>query len=235
MGSLLLLTDGVSEKFADEVYEAARMKGISFHAALMQLDAAGYPGLPAPSAAKAGELVAMVTEWLGSLEVPDDAPEGGWGAWIVEQANDSAIPVPSDGLIELLGELDSLVESSPSLERFLGQVTPLGRDLATAKGDGIRIMAMAASKGLTVAATIVAGVESDIIPKPKAPSDEERRLLYVAMTRATDHLFVTWSRIRRGPTARSGKGRANSRRHHSRFLDGGTVMSQDGNGYLGKR
>jgi hypothetical protein len=135
----------------------------------------------------------------------------------------------------LLGELDGLIESSPSLERFLGQVTPLGRDLATAKGDGIRIMSMAASKGLTVAATIVAGVESDIIPKPKAPSDEERRLLYVAMTRATDHLFVTWSRIRRGPTARAGRGRANSRRHHSRFLDGGSVRSQDGNGYIGKR
>jgi DNA helicase-2/ATP-dependent DNA helicase PcrA len=233
--SLLFLTEGISERFTDEVYEAARAKGISFHAALMQLHAAGYPDLPPPSAAKTRTLVSEVTEWLASLEVPDNTPEGGWGAWIVEQADDSVLPVPSDDLIELLGELDGLIESSPSLERFLGQVTPLGRDLATAKGDGIRIMSMAASKGLTVAATIVAGVESDIIPKPKAPSDEERRLLYVAMTRATDHLFVTWSRIRRGPTARAGRGRANSRRHHSRFLDGGSVRSQDGNGYIGKR
>lgn len=96
-------------------------------------------------------------------------------------------------------------------------------------------MSMASSKGLTVRATIVAAVENDIIPRPEAPMDEERRLLYVAMTRATEYLFLTWARSRRGPTAHSGRGRANSRRHHSRFLDGGSVQSQDGNAYLAKR
>jgi superfamily I DNA/RNA helicase len=96
-------------------------------------------------------------------------------------------------------------------------------------------MSMASSKGLTVRATIVAAVENDIIPRPEVPMDEERRLLYVAVTRATEHLFLTWARIRRGPTARSGRGRANARRHHSRFLDGGPVASQDGNDYLAQR
>ena len=54
-------------------------------------------------------------------------------------------------------------------------------------------MTMGASKGLTVRATIVAGAEEGIMPRAEAELSEERRLLYVAMTRPRHHLFVTWS------------------------------------------
>lgn len=137
-------------------------------------------------------------------------------------------------MIELLGEIDGQMESAQPLGRYLGQITPLGKDLATGKGEGVRVMSMASSKGLTVRATIAAAVENDIIPRPEAPMDEERRLLYVAMTRATEYLFLTWARSRRGPPP-AREGVANSRRHHSRFLDGGQVQSQDGLGFLAGR
>lgn len=233
--SLLHLTSGISKSFVDQVYEVAQSNGISFSAALMQLRAAGFPDLPAPSATKAETVIADVTGWLEEIEVPDETPEGGWGQWIIEASGDAVVPVPSDELIELLGDLDELIETAEPLGRYLGQITPLGKDLAASKSEGVRIMSMASSKGLTVRATIVAAVENDIIPRPEAPMDEERRLLYVATTRATEYLFLTWSRSRRGPTARSGKGRAHTRRHHSRFLDGGPVNSQDGNAYLAQR
>jgi DNA helicase-2/ATP-dependent DNA helicase PcrA len=233
--SLLHLEDGVSASFIDGVYDEARSNGTLFSRALFTLRNAGFPDLPSPSANKAETLITNMTAWLDSLEVPPQTPEGGWGHWIVESSGELVVPTPSDELIELLAELDALVDTSQDLGRFLGQITPLGKDLATAKAEGVRVMSMASSKGLTVGATIIAGVESDIIPRPLAPIDEERRLLYVAMTRATDYLFVTWSRIRRGPTARSGKGKANTRRHHSRFLDSGPVKSQDGGNYLANR
>lgn len=233
--SLLHLTSGISKSFVDQVYEVAQSNGVSFSAALMQLRAAGFPDLPAPSATKAETVIADVTGWLEEIEVPDETPEDGWGQWIIEASGDAVVPVPSDELIELLGDLDELIETAEPLGRYLGQITPLGKDLAASKSEGVRIMSMASSKGLTVRATIVAAVENDIIPRPEAPMDEERRLLYVAMTRATEYLFLTWSRSRRGPTARSGKGRALARRHHSRFLDGGPVNSQDGNAYLAQR
>jgi DNA helicase-2/ATP-dependent DNA helicase PcrA len=233
--SLLHLTDGISDSFVDQVYDVARANGISFSAALMQLRADGFPDLPAPSANKAETVIADVTGWVDAIELPDETPEGGWGQWIIEATGDEVVPVPSDELIGLLGELDGLMESAQSLGRYLGQIAPLGKDLTSGKSEGVRVMTMASSKGLTVRATIVAGVESAIIPKPEAPIDEERRLLYVAMTRATDSLFVTWARIRRGPTARSGKGQTNFKRHHCRCLDGGAVTSQDGNAYLAQR
>lgn len=233
--SLLHLTDGISQSFVDQVYDVARANGTHFSTALMQVRAAGFQDLPAPSANKTETLIAEVTEWLNTVDPPDETPEGGWGQWIIEAAGHAAVPVPSDELIELLGELDGVIESAQPLDRYLGQITPLGKDLATGKSEGVRVMSMASSKGLTVRATIVAAVENDIIPRPEAPMDEERRLLYVAMTRATDYLFLTWARSRRGPTARSGKGHANSKRHHSRFLDGGPVASQDANDYLAHR
>lgn len=233
--SLLHLTKGISNSFVDQVYDVAQSNGVSFSTALMQLRAAEFPDLPTPSAKEAEKVIADVTAWLNAIDLPDETPEGGWGQWIIEAAGDAVLPVPSDELIELLNELDGLMESAQPLGRYLGQITPLGKDLATAKSEGVRIMTMASSKGLTVRATIVAAVENDIIPRPEAPIDEERRLLYVAMTRATEYLFLTWARSRRGPTARSGRGSAHSKRHHSRFLDEGPVRSQDGNGYLAQR
>lgn len=233
--SLLHLTGGISKPFIDQVYEVAQSKGISFSAALMQLRAASFPDLPSPSATKAETVIADVTGWLEEIDVPDETPEGGWGQWIIEASGNAVVPMPSEELIELLGDLDELIETAEPLGRYLGQITPLGKDLAASKSEGVRIMSMASSKGLTVRATIVAAVENDIIPRPEAPMDEERRLLYVAMTRATEYLFLTWARSRRGPTARSGKGSALSMRHHSRFLDGGLVRSQDGNNHLAHR
>jgi DNA helicase-2/ATP-dependent DNA helicase PcrA len=233
--SLLHLTDGISDSFVDQVYEAALNSGKSFSAALIALRADGFPEMPKPSAKKAEAVVDDVMAWCGKHEPPDETPDDGWGQWIIEVAGDAVVPTPSDDLIELLGELDGQIESAQPLGRYLGQIAPLGKDLATGKGEGVRVMSMASSKGLTVRATIVAGVENDIIPRPEAPLAEERRLLYVAMTRATQYLFLTWARYRRGPTARSGKGRANDKRHHSRFLDGGPVKSQDGNAYLAER
>jgi DNA helicase-2/ATP-dependent DNA helicase PcrA len=65
----------------------------------------------------------------------------------------------------------------------------------------VTLMTIHASKGLEFPVVFVAGCEDGIIPYMRvgrpAPSsadlDEERRLLYVAMTRAQRELFLTWS------------------------------------------
>lgn len=96
-------------------------------------------------------------------------------------------------------------------------------------------MTMIGSKGLTVRATIMAGVDDGIVPRPDADLNEERRLLYVAMTRAKEFLFGTWAGQRSGPTARAGGQNARDWRQHSHFFDGGPVRSQDGRTYLRRR
>lgn len=94
--------------------------------------------------------------------------------------------------------------------------------------DAVRVMTMTKSKGLTVQACIIAGCESDIIPHPKYGQNEEARLMYVAMTRATEYLFVTRAARRTGSTARVGRENVLEPRTACPFLEHGPVEPERG-------
>lgn len=61
----------------------------------------------------------------------------------------------------------------------------------TETGTGVRLMTAHGSKGLEFDVVFVAGVEDGVWPDKKSPIDEERRLFYVAMTRARKQLFLS--------------------------------------------
>lgn len=70
---------------------------------------------------------------------------------------------------------------------------------------GVSVMTMHASKGLEFNTVIVAGVRDGVIPDPESGIEEERRLLYVACTRARDELAVIAHVNDRGEMARFGR------------------------------
>lgn len=82
-------------------------------------------------------------------------------------------------------------------------------------GDGVTLSTLHAAKGLEWDAVAIAGVHEGSLPFVLASTaeaiDEERRLLYVGVTRAREHLLLSWSVTRNGGGAR---------RSRSRFLDG---------------
>lgn len=65
--------------------------------------------------------------------------------------------------------------------------------------DEVQLMTMHAAKGLEFPVVFVIGVEEDMIPHHKLGSDiaEERRLFYVGVTRAKEHLMMTHARERK--------------------------------------
>jgi superfamily I DNA/RNA helicase len=196
-----------------------------------------FPDAPvAATAARADQLIKSILEWLDDHVLPTDMPAEGWGHWIIDNTGGTIAPTPSGNFINLLHDLDDLVGQDLELGNYLSQITPLGRDLAIAESSGVRIMTMNSSKGLTVRATIIAGVEDGLVPRRDHELSEERRLLYVAMTRAKEFLFATWARTRSGPTARSGGkvkiGLMRDRRRPSSFFEAGPIKSQDGKKYL---
>ena len=231
---LLHLEPGVGQTFRKAIYDQARAARTSFATALLAAHAQGFPGAPA-SAKKAKALVDSVSAWLDGHEVPDDLTDGRWGQWIIDALGSAAgVPI-GDDLADLLLEVDEGVGPGVDLGRYLGQIEPLARDRAQAQAAGVRFMSMASSKGLTVEATIMVAAEENVVPRPDADEAEERRLLYVAMTRARHFQYVTWARRRTGPTARAGAPKVRERRTESRFLRHGPVQTQDGDAYIQRR
>lgn len=215
--SLLRLTPSVGDSFFDYIYDEAKSNRVQFGTAFLKAYETDFPNGPA-SRRSVISFVPELLSWLEERSIPTETPPHGWGAWIIDMSGEGTLPRPSDEMKKLLLGVDSLTEPLISLGRFLGQVAPLAKDHAQAESPGVRIMTMTGAKGLTVRATVIAALEDGIVPRPDCDLGEERRLLYVAMTRARQFLYGTWARRRRGPTARSGEPRVTRRRTCSRFL-----------------
>lgn len=92
---------------------------------------------------------------------------------------------------------------SELLRQFLDEVTLMTDMEPDEKGvvDAIRLMTIHASKWLEFDNVYVVGVEENVFPMSRAKMDpdemeEERRLMYVAVTRAKDTLFISYAASR---------------------------------------
>jgi DNA helicase-2/ATP-dependent DNA helicase PcrA len=229
--SLLHLTTGIGNAFSKSIYEQARENRTQFGATLLKAYEEEFTSGPSASSNRAKALVQSLIAWLDAHPLPS-GEDTRWGQWMIDTAGGDVVPSPNPELKEILLKLDELVEHDQGLGRYLGQIGPVGKDLAQAESEGVRIMTMAAAKGLTVRAAILVALEDGVVPRPDCNLGEERRLLYVAMTRAKEVVYGTWARQRRGPTARAGRPRVRQLRQYSSFLQGGPVQSQDGHMFI---
>jgi len=114
----------------------------------------------------------------------------------------------------------SLIERaalSTNLPEFLAAISlDKDTDFYDPRAEGVTLMTLHASKGLEWKAVFIVGCEEGLIPyneyNKEANLDEERRLFYVGMTRAKQHLFLSYaeSRMMRGKKVK---------RQPSSFLD----------------
>jgi ATP-dependent DNA helicase UvrD/PcrA len=91
---------------------------------------------------------------------------------------------------------------TPPLEEFLQQISLVSdQDSIEDKQELITLMTLHNAKGLEYDAVFVVGCEDGAFPHMRAleegSEEEERRLCYVAITRARQRLYMTWARERR--------------------------------------
>ncbi len=108
---------------------------------------------------------------------------------------------------ELVGaarQYDEAIGDERSLQGFLEQTALVSdTDWIDDKNGQVTLMTLHAAKGLEFPVAFIVGVEEGLIPHERALKDgdrreieEERRLLFVGITRAEKRLFLTESRIR---------------------------------------
>ncbi len=86
---------------------------------------------------------------------------------------------------------ESAREHGNDLPSFLAHLSLLTRESEGARTvERVKLLTFHAAKGLEFPVVFIAGAEEGIIPMGDDP-DEERRLFYVALTRARDALFIT--------------------------------------------
>lgn len=91
----------------------------------------------------------------------------------------------------------------PTLNKYLNRITLMNREDDKDKEKKVNLMTIHAAKGLEFDYVFLAGVEKNIIPHERAVEEdpanveEERRLFYVAITRARKKLFMTSCRTRK--------------------------------------
>lgn len=108
--------------------------------------------------------------------------------------------------LENIKELKSVANSYPNMNDFLEQIALVETEYSEGekkrKGeDGVRLMTLHQAKGLEFPVVFLVGVEEGILPHSRASFDhfqleEERRLMYVGVTRAKEHLYITHARRR---------------------------------------
>lgn len=94
---------------------------------------------------------------------------------------------------------------NPNLFNYLNRITLMSRDNGDDENDKgkVNLMTIHASKGLEFPVVFIAGAEEGLIPHARSIEEndngveEERRLFYVAITRARDKLFISACRQRR--------------------------------------
>nr|WP_170191808.1 ATP-dependent DNA helicase UvrD2 [Saccharothrix syringae] len=154
-----------------------------------------------------GELPKVVREVLTGIGLTDEPPAGG----AAREKWESLL-----ALVELAEELVGQVEGA-DLPKFCAELDMRAEAQHPPTVEGVTLASLHAAKGLEWDAVFLVGLVEGTLPIQHADGDdaaveEERRLLYVGVTRAREHLWLSWA------LARAAGGRRYRRR--SRFLYG---------------
>lgn len=107
--------------------------------------------------------------------------------------------INSKGLFEILDELQEVAKSYPSIEQYLEHIELAKTNEAEIKKQknnfGVTLTTMHSAKGLEYDTVFIASCIDGLIPyeksKTRSELEEERRLFYVALTRAKNNLTIS--------------------------------------------
>ena len=229
---------GVGRKAIDAIYEVAKNRGERLAETVMAAHADSEI-LPAHHRSRLSGAIASVVKQLEGL-FPKDIGR--------EYTSDDELVAVIRAAIEAIVTVEDLREAI--LSKFVqamdkidsASISDVLRAIETAN-EGIEqeideskvnILTMHRAKGLTAEVVIVAATEDQYIPGRASGEEmgDERRLLYVSLTRAKHHLFITYCDRRTGQQRHSGSQSGRVRRSLTRFLTDCSHLPQSGDTFV---
>lgn len=193
-------TRGIGARTVENLQDQARYSGTS----LWQAACSGGAGRSAASVAKFIQLIEALRSQCEGLPLPEAVR-----VMLDVSGLQAHYRLEKEGE-ERLANLDELVnaaavfvtEDENDLIAFMAHATlEAGDHQADAGQDALQLMTVHASKGLEFHAVFLCGIEEGLFPHENSLSDangleEERRLMYVAITRARRRLYATLAQSR---------------------------------------
>ena len=198
---------GIGGKTLEQASRLAESQGLSLYEIVS--DAYTYPALqrPAEKLLAFSVLIEECAALLDTLSLPDFYEEvmlrTGYVA-MLEEKNDVESRTRAENVRELKSNIVSYVENTdnPTLSGFLEEIA-LYTDIEQydSEADAVVLMTMHSAKGLEFPQVFLVGCEEGLFPGTRAigepeEMEEERRLCYVAITRAKENLTITYARQR---------------------------------------
>lgn len=223
---------GIGERTIERLRQFAMQRNIPILEAISSGDALAFLDTRAKIAVKGfADLVNSLKAQMDELTLPQliqrvvDAT--GYADYLVRSEGQLMAQERLENLSQLIAAAErqfAEVPASQSLHRFLEQLALLSpQDEANWQSDVVTLITAHSAKGLEFTVVFVVGLEEGLFPHARSLDDswqleEERRLFYVALTRAKDRAFLTYAQRRGWLTGKWGEARY-APTEPSRFLN----------------
>lgn len=204
---------GIGQATVDRVVATANRLDKSVYEVIERhLDACGLGSSAAKRVISFRGLMAHLRERsqdLGPRDIAEQVIESTGYATALRQENTPEADARLENLQEMLGSLQDYEDEAeasgeaPSLAGYLERVALVSDIDQLDEGGRVSMMTVHAAKGLEFEVVLVTGMEEDLFPYRSTSSlldpaeiEEERRLGYVAFTRARHYLFITHAGVR---------------------------------------
>ncbi len=196
---------GIGARTIDALQEYAFQEELSVYDALFDLDELGFNS---GTRAKLSEFYRLIKNWIiESQELPVNelvrniVADTGMRLAYSDDSDDSINKLAN--IEEFINSVDEYCRLNPeaTLTDYLNQVTLSSDTDDMDDSDYVTLATVHSVKGLEFKCVFVIGLEENIMPVSRASGngaemEEERRLMYVAITRAKEKLYFTRSKSR---------------------------------------
>lgn len=234
----------IGPKTIEPFYEFARQRGIGFSAAVQRFDE--FSEIMRPQAVSLLQGIIRYTLSVATQYAPgnpeqktEEEPTSADLLAMIATIADAEI-ADEDGRDEVVAFLQEVIESSgaTTLEDLFTAMAANREEMeADLEQDRVNLLTMHQAKGLSADAVFIVSAEDEVLPRYETAHnvEDDRRLLYVSMTRARHKLFITYSARRDGPQRHLGRNSGKPQRSLTRFLRHSALRSESGEEFVEPR